>query len=94
MCGGVEFTFEHTCTYGYTFSILENIFVLAFLKKSTLLLYFTIIAFKLLQFYIFPQKIILQVLSSLLKVVHINCGVECHESQVSHMESEKIKFTS
>lgn len=53
----MEFTFEHTCTYGYTFSIFKNVFVLTFLKKkSTLLFYFTIIAFKLLQFYIFPRR--------------------------------------
>lgn len=32
----MEFTFEHTCTYGYTFSIFKNIFVLTFLKKSQL----------------------------------------------------------
>lgn len=39
----MEFAFEHTCTYGYTFSIFKNIFELIFFLKSQLYFYISLL---------------------------------------------------
>lgn len=51
------------------FLVFRNTFVFTLKKEIQLcLIYFIIIAFTLPQFNVFPQEIILQILSSLLKI--------------------------